>query len=48
MNKIELINKIENGKQVGIRKFIKHNNRDFFCEYAVQKINGKYISYTSE
>ncbi|MCM1508922.1 MAG: hypothetical protein NC177_17580 [Ruminococcus flavefaciens] len=44
----ELIQKIENGKQVSITGITNTNDGEFFYTYALQKINGKYISYTAE
>lgn len=48
MEKNKLIQKIENGKQVGIRKVINMKNAEFLYTYAIQKINGKYIVYMAE
>lgn len=44
----KLIQKIENGKQVGITKIIKRDERDFLCEYAIQKIRDNYVAYSQE
>lgn len=44
----KFINKIENGKQVGISEIIKRDDRDFLCKYAIQKIKEKYVAYTQE
>lgn len=48
MEENKLIQKIENGKQVGICKIIKIENTDFLYTYAIQKINSKYIVYIAE
>ena len=47
MLKSKLIEKIENGKQVGIDKIIKCDNTEIFYTYAVQKVSDKYITYES-
>jgi len=44
----KLIQKIENGKQVGVSEIVRRDNRDFLREYAVQKIKGKYVAYAQE
>lgn len=44
----KLVQKIENGKQVGIKKITEHDGREFAYTYAVQKIKEFYVAYTQE
>ncbi|MCM1508921.1 MAG: hypothetical protein NC177_17575 [Ruminococcus flavefaciens] len=44
----KLMQKIENGKQVGIRKITEHDGIEFAYTYALQKIKGFYVAYTQK
>ena len=48
MEKSKLIAKIENGKQMGVRKIIQIDGVTYSYDYAIQKIDGKYIVYMVE
>lgn len=48
MEKSGLIEKIENGKQVGVSRIIERDGREFSYKYAVQKIHDNYIVYIEE
>ncbi|MDE6779921.1 MAG: hypothetical protein K2J40_00470 [Ruminococcus sp.] len=48
MEKSRLIEKIENGKQMGVRGIIERDGREFAYTYAVQKICDNYVAYTEE
>lgn len=48
MEKSGLIEKIENGKQVGVSGIIERDGREFSYTYAVQKIKNNYVAYTAE
>lgn len=47
MDRLKLTNKIENGKQVGVRGIIERDGREFAYTYAIQKIKDKYVAYTN-
>lgn len=47
MTRKKVIEKIKNGKQVGISKIIECDNTEIFYTYAVQKVSDKYIVYES-
>ena len=47
MTRSKIIEKLENGKQLGVSKIIECDNYDIYYTYAIQKISDTYIVYES-
>ena len=43
----KIIEKLENGKQLGVSKIIECDNYDIYYTYAIQKVSDTYIVYES-